>query len=142
SHLVHGWRTSHANLSDQRLYRQDEDVDPRPITPEPPSPASIRYADIRATPDGRWLVCVRECHEPDGVANELAILPADGSAKPTMEPRTLRGGHDFFSNPRLSPDGTQLAWLSWDHPGMPWDGPGLSVAPFDPQNRGGEARVV
>ena len=140
--LVNGSRTFFANFSDQRLYRQDEDGEPRPITPEPPSPASIRYADMRATPDGRWLVCVRERHEPDGVENELAILSADGSAKPTMEPRTLRGGHDFFSNPRLSPDGTQLAWLSWDHPRMPWDGTELSVATFDPQNGLGEARVV
>ncbi|MFL5766947.1 MAG: S9 family peptidase [Actinomycetota bacterium] len=138
SMLVDDSRVFFANFSDQRLYRQGDGGEPRPITPEPPEPASIRYADMRVTPDGRWLVCVRERHEPDGVVNELAILPDDGSA----EPRTLAGGHDFFSNPRVSPDGTQLAWLSWDHPRMPWDGTELSVASFDPERGLGEARVV
>ena len=140
--LVDGSRTFFANFSDQRLYRQDADGEPRPITPEPPQPSSVRYADMRSTPDGRWLLCVRERHEPDGVVNELAILSADGSAKPAMEPRTLVGGHDFFSSPRLSPDGTQLAWLAWDHPRMPWDGTELSVASFDPERGLGEARLV
>ena len=30
----------------------------------------------------------------------------------------LASGHDFFSSPRISPDGTRLAWVSWDHPNM------------------------
>jgi Tol biopolymer transport system component len=30
----------------------------------------------------------------------------------------LATGHDFFSSPRLSPDGNNLAWVSWDHPNM------------------------
>jgi dipeptidyl aminopeptidase/acylaminoacyl peptidase len=136
--LVEGSRTYFANFADQRLYRQDEDGEPRPITPEPPEPASIRYADMRATPDGKWLVCVRERHEPDGVVNELALLASDGTAEPT----TIAGGHDFYSSPRLSPDGTKLAWLAWDHPEMPWDGTELSVAEFDPERGLAEARVV
>ncbi|MFL5737964.1 MAG: S9 family peptidase [Actinomycetota bacterium] len=136
--LVDGAQTFFANFADQRLYRQDGDGEPRPITPQPPAPASIRYADMRATPDGNWLICVRERHEPDGVVNELAILASDGS----VEPRTLTGGHDFYSSPRLSPDGTQLAWLAWDHPRMPWDGTELSVAPFDPEHGLHEARRI
>src|SRR5664280_579902 len=110
-------------LSDQRLYRQDVTGDgsasePRPITPEPETLRAPRYADGRVTPDGLTLICVRERHEGDAVTNELVALPTDGSAPP----RAIAGGHDFYGAPRLSPDGRRLAWLSWDHPQMPWDG--------------------
>src|SRR5579883_1923364 len=32
------------------------------------------------------------------------------------------------STPRISPDGARLAWLTWNHPNMPWDGTTLWVA--------------
>ena len=34
----------------------------------------------------------------------------------------IASGHDFYSTPRLSPDGARLCWLAWRHPQMPWDG--------------------
>ena len=40
----------------------------------------------------------------------------------------LVGGNDFYSNPRLTGDGSRLAWLAWNHPNMPWDGTELWVA--------------
>ena len=98
---------------------------PRPLTPAPPAERAHRYADGRVTPDGRLLVTVRERHEAGGeVVNELVSLPTDGSA----EPRIIASGHDFYAAPRLSPDGRRLAWLSWDHPRMPWDGTELWTA--------------
>jgi len=30
--------------------------------------------------------------------------------------------------PVISPDGTQLAWVEWDHPRMPWEGTRLMLA--------------
>src|SRR5262249_4822473 len=43
---------------------------------------------------------------------------------------TLVEGADFYSWPQISPDSKQLAWISWNHPNMPWDDTELSVARF------------
>jgi dipeptidyl aminopeptidase/acylaminoacyl peptidase len=120
--LVHDGVVFSSNFSDQRLYRQEVRHPPTPITPD--TDGRFRYADGRVTPDGSLLICVRERHEEDGVVNELVAIPADGSGDPTL----VVGGHDFFSTPRISPDGTRLAWLTWDLPFLPWDGAELWVA--------------
>jgi hypothetical protein len=47
------------NQGDQRLYRIDGQREPVPITPEPPTPAGLRYADLRPVSSGALLICVR-----------------------------------------------------------------------------------
>jgi dipeptidyl aminopeptidase/acylaminoacyl peptidase len=123
------------NQRDQRLYRIDQGRDPVPITPEPPTPASLRYADLRLVSSGELLVGVRERHQAGQVVNELVALPADGSA----EPWVVASGHDFYAAPRPSPDDRRLAWLTWDRPCMPWDGADLWVADLGPDGRLGPA---
>src|SRR5439155_5278224 len=44
--------------------------------------------------------------------------------------------------PRISPDGGRLAWLTWDHPRMPWHGTELRVAELGPDGSVGEPRTV
>jgi dipeptidyl aminopeptidase/acylaminoacyl peptidase len=126
-----------AELADQRLYRQRLGSAPVAITPEPPEPAALRYADLRLSPDRVTVFCVRERHEPGAPepANEIVALPLDGSAAP----RTLACGRDFYSFPRPSPDGSRLAFTCWEHPNMPWDGTELWVAPLE---QPGEARLI
>ena len=139
AYIVQGETVYFANFSDQRLYRQTLGSAPQPLTPEPPTPHSLRYADLRITPDNRWLFCVRERHSADGaVINELVAMPIDGSA----EPHVLTNGYDFYAAPRISPDGRQLAWLAWQNPQMPWDGTELWVAPVTEDATLGQARHV
>jgi dipeptidyl aminopeptidase/acylaminoacyl peptidase len=123
---------------DQRLYRMDGQRDPVPITPESPTPAGLRYADLRLVSSGELLVGVRERHQGEDVVNELVALPVDGSTKPWV----VASGHDFYAAPRPSPDGRRLAWLTWDRPSMPWDGADLWVADVGPDGRLGPASHV
>jgi dipeptidyl aminopeptidase/acylaminoacyl peptidase len=113
---------------DQRLYRYAVGAAaPVAVTPEPPVRHGLRYADAEVTPDGHWIVCVRERHPADGseAVNEIVAVAADGDG--TAEPRVLVSGPDFVSCPRVSRDGTHLAWVQWNHPNMPWDDTSLWV---------------
>jgi dipeptidyl aminopeptidase/acylaminoacyl peptidase len=114
------------DFADQRLYRQRLGEQPVAIAPEPDPPAGLRYADFRLAADGATVIAVRESHGAGEAVNEIVALALDGSA----EPAVLVSGRDFYSFPRVSPDGSQLAWTCWDHPNMPWDGTELFVAPL------------
>ncbi|NDJ55115.1 MAG: S9 family peptidase [Chloroflexi bacterium] len=127
--IVVGNNYIYANFIDQRLYLVEDDQTAQAITPEPPQERSIRYADGRLTPDGKGIVCARETHHEDGsVVNDIALVLLEGDARQI----TLVEGCDFYSNPRFSPDGAQLAYLCWNNPQMPWDGTELWLADFDP----------
>lgn len=123
-----------ARFSDQRLYRQHADGAPEPLTREPENPAGLRYADLELSPDGRWLFCVRESHAPGREArNEIVRIPAEGEGPV----RVVSPEHDFVSTPRLSPDGRSLAFISWEHPRMPWDGTELWIVDLSDADRVG-----
>jgi dipeptidyl aminopeptidase/acylaminoacyl peptidase len=111
-----------SNFDDQRLYRQDPNGIPHPIS----QTSQCRYADAVLDASRDRLVCVREDHRrTDGIViNCIAAVASDG-LKPEQ---VLVQGEDFYSNPRTSPDGKRLAWLSWNHPNMPWTGTELWVA--------------
>ena len=139
SYFPHGETVFFSNFDDQRLYRFDPGGPPTPITPEPALARGLRFADGVVTKDGNWIICVQERHQEGSEAiNELVILPTDGSA----EPAAIASGRDFYSTPRLSPDGSRLLWLSWDHPNMPWDGTDLWVADFSNQTLKNERKVA
>src|SRR6185436_9716659 len=44
AYAVHSGIVFFSNFADQRIYRVDAGSGPRPITPAPPSPGSVRYA--------------------------------------------------------------------------------------------------
>jgi dipeptidyl aminopeptidase/acylaminoacyl peptidase len=113
----------YSNFLDQRIYRILGSGGPDAVTPE----GNWFYADATIDEPRQRLVCVREDHSRDGhePVTTLVSIRLDG------EPNAgdvIASGCDFYSTPRLSPDGSRLAWLSWRHPQMPWDGTELWVA--------------
>ncbi len=117
-YVVHDGAVYFSNFSDQRMYVVRPDTSsPTPITPA----ADARYADPVVDESRQRLICVREDHSTGSrePVNTLVSLPMDGNDN-TGE--VLVSGNDFYSSPRLSRDGSHLAWLTWNHPNMPWDG--------------------
>ena len=110
-----------SNFADQRLYRKTPNAEPQPLTPA----ADLRYADGIIDRQRGRIICVREDHTGSGEAvNTLVSIGLTGGE----DVQVLVSGNDFYSSPRLSPQGNQLCWISWNHPNMPWDGTQLWVA--------------
>jgi dipeptidyl aminopeptidase/acylaminoacyl peptidase len=123
----------YSGFKDQRLYRQERGAAPVPFTPEPPDPSDPehgwRYADGSIDRSrGRWIG-VREDHTVP--RREAVNTIVDVDLRIGGSGRVLVEGNDFYSSPRLSPDGRRLAWLTWRHPNMPWVGNELWIAALD-----------
>jgi dipeptidyl aminopeptidase/acylaminoacyl peptidase len=136
SYLVQNGTVYFSNYTDQCLYRQDPGSDPRPLTP----PVDKRYADGVIDDRRRHIISVREDHTlktPQAV-NTIVSLDLEKEG----EGEVLVSGNDFYSTPRLSPDGSRLTWLTWNHPNMPWDGTELWVADIKPDGSLGQAEKI
>lgn len=134
--LVHGGAVFFTNDADQRFYRRDRYRRPLPITP----PGPWRYADPVVDRNRSRMICVREDHEMGDHEPVAALVGIDllGHSKPWV----LVSGNDFYSSPRVSPDGTKLAWLTWNHPDMPWDSTELWVGQLSKEGAVIEAKRV
>jgi len=106
-----------SNFTDQRIYCQDLRGLPRPITTE----GKRRYADMIVDRHRDRLICVCEDHTDAGREPINSLISIDLHGNEKENEKTLVSGNDFYSSPRLSPDGSHLAWLTWNHPNMPWD---------------------
>lgn len=125
-----------SNLADQCLYRLVPGQEPLPLTP----PGGLRYADGAFDRRRNRLVCVREDHSDPG--REPANMLVSINLETGGPGQVLASGNDFYSSPRLSPDGERLAWLTWNHPNMPWDGCELWVGELRPGGAVARAQCV
>lgn len=99
--------------TDQRVWLLEPGSEPRALTPVDPD---TRFGGLRV--QGGALLAVREWHAPGArPRRDIVRIGFDdgGSVVP------LVAGSDFVAQPALSPDGSRLAWIAWDHPNMPWD---------------------
>jgi dipeptidyl aminopeptidase/acylaminoacyl peptidase len=130
-------------VSDFTTGRLQRVTAPGVLEPLTPAGRAWRFADLVQDRRHNRLIAIREDHEPATLAGHgqaenavVGIDLSDGSVT------VLADGSDFFSSPRLSPDGGRLAWLRWDHPNLPWDGTELVLADIDAAGRPVNPRVV
>lgn len=128
-----------SNFADQRLYCQLPDGEPVELTPA----IERRYADMIVDQPRNRLLCICEDHTDTTreAVNSLVSISLDRNAN-LGDIQVLQTGNDFYSTPRLNPDGTKLCWLTWNHPNMPWDGCELWVADLDDHGLVAHAQLV
>ena len=123
---------AYVDYADQRVWLCDgaaADSTPRPLTPIPPDGERHRHGGLSATPDGAWVLAVREAHRPSATRPVRAVV-AFSTTTVTPLGVTLLEGHDFYGAPRVDPSGDRLVVTAWDHPAMPWDSSTLLVLPL------------
>jgi dipeptidyl aminopeptidase/acylaminoacyl peptidase len=136
AYIVDSGTVYFSNFADQQIYKQAPGQAPQPIT----SAEKMRYADGVIDRRRNLMFCVREDHTASDrdCVNTLVKLDLAGDAGGEV----IVSGNDFYSSPRLSPDGTRLTWLTWNHPNMPWDGCELWVGELDEAGRIGHSKLV
>ncbi|PSB12099.1 peptidase [Pleurocapsa sp. CCALA 161] len=123
-----------SNYQDGRIYQQVIGTQPYPLTDK----LERRYGDLIVDRDRNRLICVCEDHSLAGEAkNSIVTINLN-----TGRMQDLVAGSDFYSSPRLSPDGEYLAWLSWNHPNMPWDSTHLWLAQLDAEGMVLEPKLI
>lgn len=122
----------YVEFGDGRLFRALSGTDPVPLTP-PVAGGKDRYAEPSFDRARGRLLAIREDHTTGArqAVNSIVAIDLETGGVPRA-PRTIVAGNDFYSNATVSPDGRRMAWLTWNHPNMPWDGNELWVAMFAP----------
>jgi dipeptidyl aminopeptidase/acylaminoacyl peptidase len=124
-----------SNFKDQLLYSYEKNKSPHKIT----NNTDYRHADYFSDVKRNSLVCIREDHSDktrEAINSIVSINLDDESSK------TLVEGNDFYSNPRLNPEGSLMAFLTWNHPNMPWDGCELWLAEVGKDGSVGKMNVI
>ncbi len=105
-----------SNLKDQFLYE---------YPPSNPITNAHRFADYIKHPTHEILYAIQEKYLENGTIDNCLVT----INLITKEVDEIQTGHDFYSSPTVTEHlgETLLAWLTWDHPNMPWDGSELWV---------------
>ena len=135
AYLIEDETVYFSNYQDGRVYQQQIGKSPEVITPE----SAMRYADFVLDRERNRLICVAEDHtktDSEPVNSIIAIALNTGEITPLVT------GNDFYTSPRLSPDGKQLTFISWDHPDMPWDSSDLRLGNIAEDGSIGNIEIV
>lgn len=132
----------------QQVWRSAPGEDLRPLTP--PTDGKVRWSCFQIDHARRAVLCLREDQrnpqvEPvvslvrldlDGDNTDLGTVLVAGKERRTQDRAGAGGtdrleGPDFILDPTISPDGSRVAWLQWDHPHMSWDQTTLWLGELD-----------
>lgn len=113
-----------SEFSDGRIYKQKPRQQPEALTPERP----LRFADFVYCQVNNCLYSIMESHEDTSKEPVNSVVKIDCE---TGQIVTVIAGADFYAYPRVSPDGSKISYICWNHPDMPWDSSILHVANID-----------
>lgn len=138
--------------------------EPRPLTSA--AEPLVRWSPMLIDPARGALFALREDQRAADLepVNSLVLVSLDpavdeaaGSARVLVagreRPKAARAagqesgatgidGADFVTDPALSPEGTSLAWITWDHPAMAWDATTLWCGQIDEAGHLSQVRAV
>src|SRR5215813_3651293 len=114
SYIVDSGNVYFSNFADQHLYIQRPGNTPELLT----RTDGLRYADGVIDRQRGQIITVREDHRKGGrdCINTIVAISMSPKAGDSNDGTIVAEGADFYSSPRLSPDGKYLAWLQWNHP--------------------------
>ncbi len=144
NYLVSSIGVFYVDASDQRIYFLANDTSQQngaqPITPA----GDFRYADFCFDETRQRLIAVREDHRAknsgDATEESNCLVAIELTGQQAV--KILAEGHDFYSNPQVSPNGQLLSWLCWDHPFMPWDSSQCELGQIDEQGELFNAQTI
>jgi dipeptidyl aminopeptidase/acylaminoacyl peptidase len=126
AYAVYDGHVYFSNDSDGCIHTQDlNSKDPHRVL-NITKTVGVRYADLVFAPRDQRIICACEKHDDTRKEPKNSLIGI--SITNPLDVQVLASGEDFYASPRLSADGHKLAWLSWQHPNMPWDGTNLHVA--------------
>jgi dipeptidyl aminopeptidase/acylaminoacyl peptidase len=111
------------NQADQQLWIAPNGQPPRALTAAP----ELRFAEPIFDAARERVIAIAERHASEGPVENMLVTVALSSAH-AGEVSVLASGHDFYAAPALSPSGNALAFLTWNHPQLPWDAAQLQLA--------------
>lgn len=124
------------NDTDSRIYKQKLSLDGKPEALSEAGCLQLAI-DFQLLASGKCLIFIQESLIDDGenkntISGLSLITEPDGKIS-NRKSYELVSGADFYANPVISPDGSHLAWIEWNHPQMPWDGSLLKLGKLQTQ---------
>lgn len=124
------------NGEDQQIYRLN--LDDKLIEPLTQTDG-CRYGDLYYSSAHHCLLAICEDHTNTTTEPQNRLISLDLSSGQITSVET---SHDFVTSAQVSPDGAWLAYITWDHPHMPWQASQVWLRQMESAGAFGQPRLV